>query len=331
MPVTQADVAARAGVSRRTVSNVVNGYPHISPDVLRRVQAAVEELGYTPSQVARSLRTGRSGVIQLVIPELDVPYFAELARSVTADAESRGLSVLITQTSGDGTRELAALNSETGEHAEGTILSAVGLGEEHLANRTSRNPLILVGERRLPGVDHVGIDDIAAARAATEHLLRLGRRRIAFIGADPREQLHMAGMRRRGFVEALADAAVAAEDDLIVPTSSYHRTDGARAMERLLELPDPPDAVFCATDLLAIGAMFAADRAGMRIPDDVAVVGFDDLEEGRFYIPSLSSVSPDKALIASTAVDLVLDPPSDGPRGDVLLPFELAIRASTGG
>jgi DNA-binding LacI/PurR family transcriptional regulator len=330
VPVTQADVAARAGVSRRTVSNVINDYPHISPDVLRRVREAIDELGYTPSQAARSLRTGRSGVLQLVIPELDVPYFAELARSVTAQAESRGLSVLITQTSGDGARELAALTSETGEHAEGTILSAVELGPEQLASRRATNPVILVGERRLPGVDHVGIDDVAAAHAATAHLLALGRRRISFIGADPREQLHMAGMRRRGYLDALADAGVGASDELIIPTPSYHRADGVRAMERLLELPDPPDAVFCATDLLAIGAMFAAHAAGLRIPDDLAVVGFDDLEEGRFYIPSLSSVSPDKALIASTAVDLVLEP-AEAPRGDVVLPFELLVRQSTAG
>src|SRR5690606_24705194 len=181
VPVTQADVAARAGVSRRTVSNVINDYPHISSDVLKRVQDAIDELGYTPSQAARSLRTARSGVLQLVIPELDVPYFAELARSVTTEAESRGLSVLITQTSGDGARELAALTSETGEHAEGTILSAVELSPNQLASRRATNPVILVGERRLPGVDHVGIDDVAAAHAATAHLLALGRRQIAFI------------------------------------------------------------------------------------------------------------------------------------------------------
>lgn len=328
MPVTQADVAVVAGVSRRTVSNVINDYPHISPDVRRRVEEAIAELGYTPSQVARSLRTGRSGVVQLVIPELDVPYFAELARSVVASAEARGLSVLITQTSGDASRELAALNSETGEHAEGTILSAVGLEPEGLANRTSSNPLVLVGERRLPGVDHVGIDDIAAARAATEHLLGLGRRRIAFIGADPRKQLNMAGMRRQGYLDAHSDAGIPIADDLVIPTSSYHRSDGARALESLLGLPEPPDAVFCATDLLAIGAMFAAHARGLRIPEDIAVVGFDDLEEGRFYIPSLSSVSPDKALIASTAVDLIAES-HDGPRGDVLLPFEFAARGST--
>lgn len=328
MPVTQADVAARAGVSRRTVSNVVNNFPHVSADVRRRVREIIDELGYTPSQAARSLRTGRSGVIQLVIPELDVPYFAELARSVTRDAESRGLNVLITQTSGDARRELAALNSETGEHAEGTILSAVAINAETLASRTAANPLVLVGERRLPGVDHVGIDDVAASRSATEHLLGLGRRRVAFVGADSREQLHMAGMRRRGYLQALEAAGVDAEADLIVPTESYHRQDGARAVERLLSLSEPPDALFCATDLLAIGAMFAANAHGVSIPDDLAVVGFDDLEEGRFYIPSLSSVSPDKALIARRAVDLIIDPPTT-PRGDVLLPFELAVRGSS--
>jgi LacI family transcriptional regulator, repressor for deo operon, udp, cdd, tsx, nupC, and nupG len=330
MPVTQADVAALAGVSRRTVSNVVNDYPHISPDVRGRVEEAIAQLGYTPSQVARSLRTGRSGVIQLVIPELDVPYFAELARGIVTSAEEFGLSVLITQTSGDANRELAALNSETGEHAEGTILSAVDIDDARLAARTSTNPLVLVGERRILGVDHVGIDDVSAARVATEHLIGLGRRRIAFIGADAREQLHMAGMRRRGYQDALAAAGLEPVSGLVVPTPGYHREDGARAMRHLLESGERPDALFCATDLLAIGAMSAANALGLRIPDDIAVVGFDDLEEGRYFIPSLSSIAPDKALIARTAVELIAER-DDRAHGDVVLPFAFAARTSTVG
>jgi LacI family repressor for deo operon, udp, cdd, tsx, nupC, and nupG len=331
--VTQADVALVAGVSRKTVSNVINGYPHISPDVLKRVEAAVAQLGYLPSHAARSLRLGRTRVIQLVIPELDVSYFAELAGWVVHYAEEQGLSVVITQTLGDLEREVAAIGGQFAEYAEGTIFSPVGTDAATITERRSGTPIVLVGERRGDGVlDHVGIDNVAAARVATEHLIQQGRGTIGFIGAQEQNHLIMADLRKTGYLQALDRAGIVARPELSRETVAYHRTDGENAMRELLSLEPNIDAVFCATDLLALGAIRAAYDLGVRIPEDVAVVGFDDLEEGRFSVPSLTTISPDKPLIARQAVARLaarLDGVTEVDSIELDVPFRLIAREST--
>lgn len=303
-------------MSRKTVSNVVNRYPHVSRDVMTRVEAAIVKLGYTPNHAARSLRMGRTRTIQLVIPELDVSYFGELARWVVAFAEEENLAVLIRQTLGDSERERRAIEGELGEYADGTILSPVSSDLESIVSRRSKTPLVLVGELGGAGsLPHVGIDNEAAAYAATTHLIAGGMKRIAFIGAQADSISRMAQMRRRGYERALVDAGIAVDERLIEYTIGYHRADGAAALVELLERDAGMDAVFCATDLLALGAIRAAFDAGLRIPEDLAVIGFDDIEEGRFSIPSLSTVSPDKRSIAQQAVRRLaaeLDSEEDG-------------------
>lgn len=329
---TQADVAARAGVSRRTVSNVVNGYPHISADVLRRVNQAIAELGYLPSHAARSLRLGRTGVIQLVVPELDVAYFAELARRVVKAAEDRGYIVLIRQTLGDHAVEQDALRGPAAQYAEGTILSPVGGGTDWLDESPRDAPVVLIGESgSAGGYDHVGIDDEAAAYDATRHLIARGRRRIAYIGSDPDNLLTMARKREAGYRRAIAEAGTDVDGALVLPVSAYHRDDGRDALRRLWEAPEHPDAIFCATDLLALGALREAFEIGVGVPGDLAVVGFDDLEEGRYSIPSLTTISPDKRRIAELAVELLVKRIDDGAvdPAEMVIPHRLVVREST--
>jgi DNA-binding LacI/PurR family transcriptional regulator len=334
--VTQQDVARRAGVSQRTVSNVVNGLATVGEDARERVIEAIRELGYRPSLAARGLRSGRSGVLQLVVPELDVPYFAELARRVVSVAEDRGYAVLVRQTLGDRDRERDALAGAAADYAEGTILSAVNPVADLLTGRESGSPVVLIGESTGLGlVDHIGIDDAAAAFAATDHLIRSGRRRVAFIGTHPDASLRMATLRLGGYRDALLEAGLPLDPRLIVQIGSYHREDGARAMSSLLELEDPPDAVFAATDLLALGALHRAHERGVRVPQDVAVVGFDGLEEGRYSVPTLTTIAPDKGEVARLSVETLLDriraressDPS-APVTDLPVPFDLVVRAS---
>ena len=337
MPATQADVAQRAGVSQRTVSNVVNGLPSVSPDTLERVTAAIRELGYTPSLAARSLRVGRSGVLQLVVPELDVPYFAELARGVIKSAEDQGYAVMVRQTLGSKERERDALEGSAAEYAEGTILSAVAEIEDLMAGREQRSPVVLIGERTGMGlVDHIGIDDVAAAAAATNHLLQSGRRRVAFVGAHPDSSLRMAALRFTGYEQALRAAGMRVDPDLVVQTGSYHRRDGEAAMRALLSRDERPDGVFCATDLLALGAMRAAYELGLKVPRDIAVVGFDGLEEGRYSMPALTTIEPDKQQLARVSVDTLLarirareSGPDTTEVRDVTIPFALLVRESS--
>ena len=333
MPATQLDVASIAGVSRKTVSNVVNGYPHVSADVVTRVEAAISELGYTPSRAARSLRTGRTSMIQLIIPELDVSYFAELAHWVVADADAKGLGVIISQTLGDPDREQHAIDGDLAEYADGSILSPVSSDVTTITHRRTGSPIVLVGELMGEGsLTHIGIDNVVAARQATEHLIERGYSRIAFIGAQRGKTSRMAQMRLNGYRSALQAAGLIVDDDLVADTTGYHRPDGAAAMHAILDHVRP-DAVFCATDLLAMGAMRAARDRGLKVPDDIAFAGFDDIEEGRFSSPSLTTVAPDKRRIAELAVDCLIAEMSGALErpdpAELQVPFTIAVRESS--
>jgi DNA-binding LacI/PurR family transcriptional regulator len=298
------DVAALAGVSVRTVSNVVNDYPYITAHTRERVENAIAELGYTPNLAARGLRNGRSGVITLAVPELDTAYFSELAHHVVRAASDRGWTVLVDETEGLAERERLVAAGIRGHLIDGIILSPLALTDDDLAARRDRTPLVLLGERVGAGVaDHVGVDNVRAACEAVTHLLDAGRRRIAVIGTQRSAEGRTARLRAQGYRDALRRAGLPVERDLQIAARSWHRAAGAHGVERLLALDPLPDAVFCLNDLLALGAMRALQAAGLRVPDDVAVVGFDDIEEGRYSTPTLTTIAPDKQAIARTAVD----------------------------
>ena len=332
MTVRMKEVASRAGVSVKTVSNVVNGYPHVAPQTRARVQQAIDEMGYRPNLSARSLRSGRTGIIALALPRLDEPYFAEVAAAVIEVADRRGCTVLVDQTDGLLEREQLALTGIRPQLIDGLILSPLALGAEQLT--ASSTPLVLLGERISgTGFDHVAVDNRAAARLATEHLLGLGRRRVAAIGAMTTDVAQTARLRLAGFCAAVHDAGLDDCVELVQEVGALQRADGARAMHRLLDLPSPPDAVFCVNDLLALGALHALRRRGVRVPEDVALVGIDDIAESSFSAPPLSTVAPDKAQIASLAVDALLarlDGDEDAPPRELTAGFELVVRESTG-
>ena len=327
-------VAARAGVSIKTVSNVVNGHVHVTEATRARVQEAIDELNYRPNLAARQLRQGRSDVIALALPEIDAPYFAELAACVVKAAEDQGWTVLIDQTDGLADREQLVLDGIRGRLIDGLIFSPATVGMEDLLRRRDETPLVLLGERVYDGpADHVSIDNVAAARVATGHLLTLGRRRVAAIGEQPGSISLTPHLRLRGHLEALTAAGVPARPELVARVESYHRAAGAAAMGRLLDLPEPPDAVFCFNDLLALGALRTLHERGLRVPEDVAVVGWDDVEDGRYSTPTLTTISPDKQQIASLAVGFLaarLAHRRSVPQ-EVTADFRLVVRESTAG
>lgn len=317
------DVAARAGVSVTTVSNVVRGTVTVAPSTRQRVQDSLDALGYRPNWSARNLRQGRTGVIALALPALDSPYFSGLARAFIDAAAGRGWTVFIDQTDGLLAREVDVIEGVGSHLVDGVVLSPLALGADDLVRRRGTAPLVLLGERVQDGpADHVAIDNVAAAREATAHLLSLGRRQVAAIGAQQASSAATARLRLQGYRDALSAAGVPPEADLVVEVTRFGRADGAAAMQRLLDLPEPPDAVFCFDDLLALGALRTLALRGVAVPGDVAVIGFDDIEDGAYATPSLSSVRPDLAAIAGHAVDL-LDRRLAG-RGDVE-PRELVV------
>jgi DNA-binding LacI/PurR family transcriptional regulator len=328
------DVAARAGVSVRTVSNVVNNFPLVAPETRARVQQVLDELQYRPNAAARNLRRGRSGLIGMVIPEIASPYFGELAALVVQAAEEQSWTVLVDQTDGDAERERRLLDGIPGQLVDGLIVSPWALSPAELRRRPDGAPLVLLGEQDADGLlDHVAVDSVAAATEATRHLISLGRTRIAAIGVQPHLANGTAHQRLEGYRRALAEAGLPADPELEVPVAALHRTDGAEAMRRLLDDGGRLDAVFCFSDQLALGALRVALQRGRRVPDDLAIVGFDDIEDGRYATPSLTTISPDKAAIARQAVaclaDRVAREPHSGRPRRIVVEHRLVIREST--
>ncbi|WP_405009037.1 LacI family DNA-binding transcriptional regulator [Kitasatospora sp. NBC_01539] len=301
------DVAEHAGVSIKTVSNVVRGEVAVAPSTRERVMRSVSELGYRPNASARHLRTGRSGIVALALPELSAPYFAELSAAVIAAAKARGCTVLIDETGGDPAEELRIASGLGEPLIDGVLLSPLNLDQAALLGRSRRVPLVLLGEREYDlAADHVLIDNVAAAREVTAHLLALGRRRVAAVGNQRGIAAATAHQRMRGYQEALYAAGVPFDPALAPYVTAYHRADGAHAMRALLDLPEPPDAVFCFNDLLAAGALRTAADRGVAVPGRIAVAGFDDVEEAQYSVPSLTSIAPDKHELAGLAVDALL-------------------------
>lgn len=286
--VTLKDVAALAGVSPKTVSNVVNGYPFVSDGVRQRVQHAVEALHYRPNRSARELRAGRDGVLTLALPAAGHPYGDDLADAFRRAARERGRRLVVERVEAD---HGPATATDERPSAPTALLAAGGVQ-------------VLVGGTSDGRRDRVAVDLVGAARDATAHLLRCGRERIALIEqASP--ATHHAGAGGQG------------------------RADGYRAARAMLSRRPYPDGLVCASDLLAIGAVRAAFDAGLRVPEDVAVVGFGDLDEGRWSRPTLSTVAVDPAGVARAAIALLHDrlarpgaPPVEIVAPHVVLPRE---------
>ncbi|MFF1528540.1 LacI family DNA-binding transcriptional regulator [Cellulomonas sp. NPDC058312] len=303
MAVTMQDVARRADVSVKTVSRVVNDEPHISPDKRERVLAAIDELGYRLNPAARTLRTGRSGVIGLGLPDLREPYYAELAHAVLQQAGRRGLTVLVDPTGGDRDRELALLGGRGGG-LDGVLLYALGVGAQDAVGAAL--PAVLLGERVAPGAS-AAVDVDPAVAAAVAHLVETGRRRVAVLGADPRPG--SPGARRtEAFRRAAAVHGLAVDEALLVDVGPrWGRQEGAVAAARLLDAGRPFDALLAHNDALALGALRAALDRGLRVPGDLAVIGSGDTEDARYAVPSLTSIAQGTSEVAGTAVALLVD------------------------
>lgn len=331
MAVTARDVAQAAGVSQRTVSDVVNLPGRVGAETRKRVQAVIDELGYRPNPHARGLRNNRSGLIALVVPELDVPYFSDLARCLIPELTKRSLTLVVDQTNGDPERERAVLTGgAVSSTFDGVLLNALNLTAADVEAAAATQPIVLLGERDYgASADHVAIDGTEAAYVATRHLIEQGCTRIGAIG----RQAHSTGTAKQrvdGFTRAMQEAGL--DPNRYMAEGEYDRASGAAVMGGMLDAGDPPDGVFCFNDLMALGAMRAAWDRGVDIPRDLAVVGFDDIEDGRYAMRSLTTVAPDKDAIAREAVAMLVERVAGhvGPGRRVRAGFELIVRESSG-
>ncbi len=310
MGATMHDVARAAGVSIKTVSNVVNDYPHVSRDTRDRVERAIAELDYRPNLSARGLRSGRTGIIGLAVPALRENYFAELADSVIRAAERRGLGVVVEQTSEERSREILAVSGGPRRFIDGLLFSPVALGQEDVDVLDVPFPLVLLGERIFGGpTDHVTMHNTTSAEAAVAHLVALGRRRIALVGASTgdADDISSAGLRLLGYRRGLEAAGIRFDPRLVRGSGHWSRESGLATMRHLFADEVSFDAVFALNDTLALGVLRALGEEGLRVPEDVAVIGFDNIDEARFSLPSLTSVDTGRAAIAEMAVELLVE------------------------
>ncbi|MEU2336681.1 LacI family DNA-binding transcriptional regulator [Streptomyces sp. NPDC006654] len=330
------DVAKAAGVSAMTVSNVINGHPNVRPATRERVLEAMTRLDYRVNVAARNLRKGRTGTIGLAVPEINRPYYGRLAASLIAAAGRHGLRVSIEQTGARRESELAAVSLSRNRLYDGLILSTVGMDRADLEALEVDHPVVILGERIFGGpADHVAMPNEAASEAATRHLLERGCRRIALVCGRLGGEVGVSSLRHAGYRRALAAAGLPADPDLVVTVESLTMQEAARRMREKVTGGFDFDGVFCVTDTVAMGVLRALADTGVRVPEQVRVVGFDNVDESAYLVPSLSTVDPDHDLMAERAVALLaarIDRSGPGPdREEFVSPFRLVVRESTGG
>ena len=330
---TMRDVAQLAGVSAKTVSNVVTGAVFVREDTRARVEDAMRKLDFVPNLSARSLRNGRSGVIALALPYLATSFSAELLDHIVQAARLKGFAVQVEQTGSEPRRERELLSRARAHLVDGLILNPIRLEDSALTDQDRQLPVVLIGEVEQQLADHVGIDSVAGAAAMTRHVIERGARRIAVVGGDDQHAIATATSRLRlqGVRQALAEAGLPADPRLTVNHADWTISGGAEATVELLSRNTPFDAVLGFTDSLATGALHVLHGRGIRVPDDVLVTGFDDVELSRFTEPALSTVRIDRAAFASFAVDLLAEriaDPSGTPR-TITVPHRLIVRDST--
>jgi LacI family transcriptional regulator, galactose operon repressor len=332
MPVTLKQLAARAHVHPSTVSRVANHDPElrIAPVTRQRIEALLRETEYRPNGVARGLKLRQTLVLAVVIPDITNPFFAALFRGVEDGASPRGYNVLLCNTDGSPERQRSHLQSLHARRVDGVILASSFLKDPTVRwLRHQRIPYVLVNRYSDEAHDpFVGSDDLVGGHIATAHLADLGHRRIGHLAG--KATVSTGVLRRRGYLAALTERGLPTDPGLVIE-SGYTEEGGARAAERLLALDDRPTAIFAVTDMTAVGAFGVARRMGLRIPEDVAIVGYNDIPLASRMMPALTTVHVPIHDFGSVAVRLLLEQIETGEPSQrrVIFNPELIVRGST--
>ena len=327
------DIAQDLNLSVVTVSKVLRDHPDIGPETRERVRQRMKELDYRPNLAARALVTGRSYAIGLIVPDLVHPFFGEVAKALSSVLRGNGYSLVLSASEDDPTFEQQEIDQLLARRVDVLIVASVQQrGDGFQRIQQQRTPVVLI-DRKFDGVasHFVGIDDVAAGRIATEHLLDMGCTRLAHIGGA---DVSTAADRLRGYREALAGWKMADRPEATILREHGDESgdiSGYNAMRRLLDLRPRPDGVFCLNDPTAMGAMKAVLDAGLRIPEDIAVIGCGNVAYADFLRVPLSSINQHTDEIGKAAAKLALrileNPPARPKR--ILLAPQLVERAST--
>jgi len=324
-----ADVAREAGVSLMTVSRVINNKGDVSPTTRQRVQAVIERLGYRPSNIARGLVTKHTGSLGLVVPDVANPFFSEVARGAEHVAYAEGYNVFLCNTEEDTQRELAVLQSLEEKRVDGVVLCSSRLEESELEEAVARHPAVVLINRRPEG-DGVGavlVDDEVGGQMATQHLLQAGHRAVGFLAGPPASR--SGRERAKGYRAALTAAGLQYNPDWTRRCSPTVE-GGQEAVRELLAAHLELTALFCYNDLVAVGALQACADLGRVIPDDLAIVGFDDIPLAALVTPSLTTCHVPRYQLGGQAMRLLLDQIGGCPEGcqEIVLQPELVVRSS---
>jgi LacI family transcriptional regulator len=325
------DVALRAGVSLGTVSNVLNRPELVSERTRQRVHEAIEALGFVRNESARQLRGGSSRTLAYVVLDTSNPFFTDVAEGVQEAADAAGLALFLCNSAEDAGRQASFLDLLEQQRVEGVLITPVDVGDPRIAALARRGTPVVVVDRGVgPDRCSVAVDDVLGGDLAVTHLLETGHRRIAFVGG-PR-MIGQVADRIAGSEQAVTRAQGA--ELVVVETAALNVAEGRRAGERIAGMPASrrPTAAFCANDLLALGLLQQMVRLGLRVPEDLAIVGYDDIEFAEAAAVPLTSVSQPRQLLGRTAAELLLAEarePDGHEHRQVMFDPELVVRAST--
>jgi LacI family transcriptional regulator, galactose operon repressor len=331
--VTIKDVARRSGVSAMTVSRVINRSARVNPDTRQRVEQAIVDLGYVPSRLARGLTAQRTGTLALIVPDVANPFFTLIVRGAEDVARRGGYRIILCDTRADLAIEREVIEEMIAHRVDGVVIAPVSdRSRSHLRRLEKYGvPFVLV-DRTVPGTDSDVVlgDSVAGARQLVRHLISLGHRRIGLIVES--DEVSTARDRHRGYVEGLEAAGLPFDTSLIV-RASVDPSGGFEGMRRLLERKDRPSAVFTVNNLVALGAIEAVRAEGLEVPDDVALVCFDDIEYASRMYPFLTVMAQPAETLGTLGTQLLLDR-VEGRAPDqarvVVLPAEFVVRKSCG-
>lgn len=327
------DVAARAQVSLGTVSNVLNRPDRVSAATRERVERAMRELGFIRNESARQLRAGKSRSLAYIMLDAANPFFTDVALGIEEAAEKGALSMFLCHSGGNPARELAHLELLEQQRVQGILITPVDPDSPAIDAVIKRGTSVVIVDRTraLDNVCSVSVDDVLGGRLAVEHLVDLGHRRVGFVGGP--DSIGQVRDRWAGAQEAWREAGLPEEDLLRIETAALTADEGRSAGERLSGLATRrrPTAAFCANDLLALGLLQHAVSTGLRVPDDLAIAGYDDIDFAAAAAVPLTSVSQPRQLLGATAAELLLEEANDpghAHRSVVFTP-ELVARRST--
>ena len=326
------DVARAAGVSVATVSRVLNEQGGVLPQTQEKVKKAVEALQYEPNLLARNLRKNESRIILILAPNFSNPYYSNVLSGICDVSRNLGYSTLIYNTYDSNALDESLVTSLFQKNrADGMITLAVNRDDVWLSNYAEKYPLVqcseYVEDAELP---HISVDNRLAARESVQHLIAQGHRRIGIVTSKNR---YLSSENRlRGYLDALEMAGIQRDETLIAYASAdYSFASGKQAARELLQLPEPPSAIFCVSDILALGAIASAGKLGMQVPWDLSVMGFDDVDYTTMFHPYLTTVAVPCYELGRSSMQLLYDQitQKQGAQREVFLPHSIVLRETT--